>query len=218
MISIQKQFLFIHVPKTGGNSIQSILKEYSEDNIVVLNKHKDGIERFGVQNSKYNTTKHSSLSHYKSVLDTYTYRSLFKFAAIRNPWDRMISYYFSPHSGVTEWSRDTFFDLVDKTPPLREYICEMSFLEKTAIRFGMKNMTNPGKLDKDMDFLLRFEYINDDFEVVCGKLSIPFSPLPKRNASERNHYSKYYDNELKEIVRQKFIEEIEFGNYDFENA
>jgi len=34
MISIKHNFIFIHVPKTAGNSFQNILKNYSEDKIV----------------------------------------------------------------------------------------------------------------------------------------------------------------------------------------
>ena len=68
MISTQKKFLFIHVPKTGGNSIQNILHEYSEDEIVASAKHQDGVERFEVRNSKYNIRKHSTLSHSETPL------------------------------------------------------------------------------------------------------------------------------------------------------
>ena len=132
MISIQKKFLFIHVPKTGGNSIQNILKDYSEDEIVVLAKHQDGVERFEVRNKKYNITKHYSRSHYKSVLDIRTYCTLFKFAVIRNPWDRMISFYFSPHRGAIEWNRNDFLRLVSSVPTLGHYICEKPFLEKVV--------------------------------------------------------------------------------------
>lgn len=115
MISIQSKFLFIHVPKTGGNSIQNILRNCSEDEIVTLYEHQDGIERFGVRNRRYNISKHSSLAHYKSALDASTYRSLFKFAVIRNPWNMMISFfYFLPHRGVIEWDRDGFLDMVGK--------------------------------------------------------------------------------------------------------
>jgi len=101
MLSINKKFLFIHVPKTGGNSIQKILKKYSEDNITI-GEHQDGIERFGVQNREYKTVKHSPLSYYKAVIEPELYKKLFKFATIRNPWDRIISFYFSPHRGVKE--------------------------------------------------------------------------------------------------------------------
>jgi len=218
MISLQKKFLFVHVPKTGGNSIQNILKDYSEDKLTTLAKHQDGIERFGVRNDTYNITKHSTLSHYKSVLDPKTYSTLFKFATIRNPWDRMISCYFSPHRGITDWNRTSFLELVNRKPTLRYYITEYSFFEKVVRKLGIPIKITKKNLDSDIDFLIRFENIDDDFELLCEKLDIPYSSLPKRNKSNRNHYSHYYDEELKEIVRTKFIDEITYGNYDFKSA
>ena len=50
MISLQKRFLFVHIPKTAGNSIQSVLRNYSEDQLVALGKEQDGIVRFGLRN------------------------------------------------------------------------------------------------------------------------------------------------------------------------
>lgn len=218
MISIQKKFLFIHVPKTAGNSIQNILWDYSEDEIVTRAKHQDGVERFDVRNDKYSSSKHSTLSHYKSVLDANTYRSLFKFATVRNPWDLMVSYYFSPHRGITEWDRNDFVSLVNKMSTLREFICEKSFLDQCLTKLSIPRNIGNRQINRDIDFLMRFEQLNDDFRLVCEKLDIPYSPLPKRNKSNHLHYSKYYDDELRDIVYQKFIEEITFANYSFENA
>jgi hypothetical protein len=218
MISIQKRFLFVHVPKTGGNSIQNILSTYSEDAIVSVSEHQDGLERFELRNSRYETSKHSKLSKYKRVLDASLYNSLFKFATIRNPWDRMISLYFSPHRGVTEWNRAEFLELVNKVPTLRRYVCEKSLTQSLLGKFGLPNGKGRRALDADVDVLMRFEHLEEDFRKVCARLEIPFSPLPKRNASIREHYSKYYDEELKLLVQEKFREEIEFGDYRFDDV
>ena len=203
MISLRKQFLFVHVPKTGGNSIQNILKNHSEDEIVTPRPHQDGIERFEVRNSTYKITKHSTLSHYKSVIDAATYRSLFKFAVMRNPWDMMISYYFSPHRAVTEWNRNDFIELMKTVPTLRHYICE-------------DPVSDQEKVDADLDLLMRFERLDDDFRTVCARIGIEYAPLPRRNRSERAHYSQYYDEELIELVARRFSEEVSSGGYAFE--
>ena len=44
IVSLQKRFLFVHIPKTAGNSIQSVLRDYSKDQLVALRKEQDGIE------------------------------------------------------------------------------------------------------------------------------------------------------------------------------
>lgn len=215
MISIQKRFLFIHVPKTAGNSIQSILADYSEDEIVARRKHQDGVEQFAVS-SKYKVRKHSTLSDYQLAMDAEMYRSLFKFAAMRNPWDRMISLYFSAHKGRTEWDRDKFAALVRQTPTLRTYIRRRSLLQKAAAKLGLGKSAKDDTLDRDIDFLMKFESLERDFQAVCERLGIPPAALPRRNRSSREHYSHYYDEQLKQLVADRFAEEIDFGGYTFD--
>src|SRR6266481_9804119 len=108
MISFQKGFLFVHIPKTAGNSIQSVLRDYSEDQLVALRKEQDGIERFGLRNPKYRIKKHSTLSEYHDALGDEQFRNLYKCTCVRNPWDRMVSYYFTPRRDGKDWARKAF--------------------------------------------------------------------------------------------------------------
>lgn len=199
MISTSHRFLFIHVPKTGGNSIQNILRKYSEDKILVTGDQ-DGYDRFGIYSEKYGTLKHESLRRYKRVMEKEVFESLYKFAVVRNPWDMMMSFYFSPNLGERDWNRVEFIEQVNVIPTPSEFICE----------------NQGGNLDSDIDFLMKFENIDLDFQKVCNDIGIPYEPLPVRNASNRKHYSFYYDNELIELVAKKFSKEIEWGAYEFE--
>lgn len=216
MISLQYNFLFIHVPKTGGNSIQSILADYSEDQLTATKEHQDGVERFKIQNKTYNLKKHSKLSRYKKLLDADLYQQLFKFATIRNPWDKMISHYFSPHRGTDKWDREEFVLLVNNAATLQDYVTLPSFRDRLEKHFGLP--ARPRPLDRDIDCLIRFENLNDDFNKACKKIGLPDVPaLPVRNRSTRKHYSRYYDDELRDIVGKKFMNEIEYGDYEFSN-
>lgn len=214
MISLKYNFLFIHVPKTGGNSIQNILADYSEDTLTDDEAHQDGIERFELRNSTYKLKKHSKLTRYRKVLPAKLYQQLFKFATIRNPWDKMISLYFSPHRGTDRWDRDSFIQLVGNAPTLQDFVTLPSFSDRLGGELGLA--ARPRPLDQDIDYLIRFERLNDDFSEVCRKIGLPTAPeLPVRNKGNRKHYGIYYDDELIELVARKFSNEIEFGNYSF---
>lgn len=201
MISFQKRFLFIHVPKTAGNSIQSALRDYSEDELVALRKEQDGVERFGLRNPSYNLKKHSTLAEYRNALGSEQFAELYKFTCVRNPWDRMVSYYFTPTQTPELWDRKKFRATISKAVSVADYL-----------------RLNDGEKDpfRNVNYVIQFETLNKDFEAVCATLGILAASLQHYNRSNREHYSKYYDDELRELVRQRFATEIDRFGYRFE--
>lgn len=207
LLSLSHKFLFVHIPKTGGNSIQNVLRAYSVDQIVRLNPLQDGIERFEIRNPIYGYHKHSTLREYKAILGQTFVGGLFKFACIRNPWERVISFYFSPHRQVTQWNRGDFIRFIEEVPPM---VC---YLEQTK---GLsKDDPVPSRLG--VNLLLRFERLREDFDLACNKVGIPNQPLPHRNRSIRGHYAQYYDSELVDLVARKFADDIECFGYRFDD-
>ncbi|PYJ90824.1 MAG: hypothetical protein DME71_04735 [Verrucomicrobia bacterium] len=201
MISLQKRFLFVHIPKTAGNSIQSALRNYSEDQLVALRKEQDGIERFGLRNPNYNIKKHSTLAEYRDALGNAQFGNLYKFTCVRNPWDRMVSYYFTPTQSPETWDQKKFGKMIFKAVSVADYL-RLDNCEQDPFA--------------NVDYIMRFENLADDFRTVCGTLGISPGTLPRYNRSRREHYSKYYDDELRELVRNRFAAEIERFGYTFE--
>jgi hypothetical protein len=201
MISFQKRFLFVHIPKTAGNSIQSVLRDYSEDELVALRREQDGIERFGLRNPKYKIRKHSTLAEYRAALGETQFGDLYKFACVRNPWDRMVSYYFTPTQNTIGWDRKKFRKIIVKGLPVAAYL---RLDERDNDPF------------ENVNYIMRFENLVDDFRTVCNALGISPTALPQYNRSNREHYSRYYNDELRELVRARFAAEIERFGYTFE--
>jgi hypothetical protein len=201
MISFQKRFLFVHIPKTAGNSIQSVLREYSEDELVVLRSEQDGIERFGLRNPKYKIKKHSTLAEYRDALGETEFGNLYRFTCVRNPWDRMVSYYFTPTQKAEALDRKKFRKIISSALSVADYL-QLDKGEEDP--FG------------NVDYIMRFENLADDFRAVCAALDISPMKLPQYNRSNREHYSKYYDDDLRKLVRVRFAAEIERFGYTFE--
>jgi len=203
MISISHNFLFIHIPKTAGNSIQNILRHFSEDRIVILAPYQDGVERFEVRSAKYRIEKHSRLIDYQNQLEPDLYKRLFKFCVIRNPWDRCISFYFSPHRGNVSWDRQAFISFLNYIPPMLAYLV----IKNESNQFVYSN--------ENVNYVMRFENLDYDFKYVSSLIRIPYTRLPHRNKSNREDYRKYYDKELIEIVRKKYELDIQLFGYEF---
>jgi hypothetical protein len=201
MISFQKRFLFVHIPKTAGNSIQSILRDYSEDELVALRKEQDGVERFGLRNPKYQIKKHSTLAEYRAALGEAEFGSLYKFTCVRNPWDRMVSYYFTPTQTTETWDKKKFRKIISSALSVGDYL-RLEKHEKDPF--------------ENVDYVMRFESLPDDFRKICTVLDVSPVTLPRYNRSNREHYSRYYDDELRELVRKRFAAEIQRFAYVFE--
>jgi hypothetical protein len=205
MISIEKKFIFIHIPKTGGNAIRLALKDHAIDEIVfnekqrAYNEENRDIHRFGIQNPYMDLKKHSVISDIHSKWDTEhlgQWDEYFKFACVRNPWDRLVSLYFSPHKGNVEFDRKKFLDIVKNT------------------KKGMQSVyvTEGGRLATD--YLIRFENLASDFARVCDRLGIE-AELPHVNKSKHLQYREYYDNKTRNLVYKLYRDDIELFGYEF---
>ncbi|MBB2496862.1 sulfotransferase family 2 domain-containing protein [Pseudomonas sp. UL070] len=195
--------MFIHIPKTGGNSIQNIISQYSDDEVVCLSPHQDGVERFEVRSQKYNTHKHSTYEEYRREYGSEMCDGLFKFCCVRNPWERVVSHYFSPHRGQVVWSREAFLQFINspEVKPLAHYLAVDGDELQAAVA--------------KMSCVVRYENIQADFDQVCNLLRLPRTSLPHRNKSNREDYSKYYDSESAAVVMEKLKAEIELFGYTY---
>ncbi|MFZ1622445.1 sulfotransferase family 2 domain-containing protein, partial [Dokdonella sp.] len=135
--------------------------------------------------------------------------SYFKFAFVRNPFDRFISYcaFMSRNNGQFEANPQAFmrFIIRDRPPlqhilfrPQHEMLCDAD-----------------GRLA--MDQLGRVETMQADYDAICARIGIPSLALEQVNASRHRHYGEYYDDELRERVAAMYARDLELLGYRFES-
>ncbi len=67
-----------------------------------------------------------------------------------------------------------------------------------------------------VDFVGRFENLQDDFVYVCQRIGLPHLSLPHVNASHRRpDYRSYYNEYTKHLVEEYFRRDIELFGYSF---
>lgn len=199
LISHSYNFVFIHVPKTGGNSIQWALQDYSEDRLYIRNpRTQDGMNRFAVADGAgLGLEKHSTWNDIEKAYGTL--QGYLRFATIRNPFNKLVSSYFSPHRGEVAYSADGFEEFVRSVRPLEDYVCNSDGVMMT-------------------DMLLRFENIAEDFAAVCHQIGIGQIPIPRLNQRQRQGIPCLYDNKLRLYVEKRHAYEIDIGGYSFDQS
>ncbi len=200
MISSKHNFIFIHIQKTAGNSIQTALRDFSDDQLVfrkstgkVKNESgRDGLDVFnetlGFNDRRH---KHATFQDYFDKLGD-VISEYFVFSSVRNPFDRVISksaFRKGPLSGPLRPDQLLFPD-----PLLRH-------LELNG--------------EVAVENFIRFEQLKTDFQKICRTIGLPELELPHVNASHRTSYRDYYTDETKEIVANRYAEDIEYFGYTF---
>jgi hypothetical protein len=206
MISISHNWLFIHIPRTAGNSVQSVLAPYSEDHFT-QGAFQDGIDRFEVQGF-YTGSKHFRLQDYAEAVPPEIFSNLFKFTVVRNPWARAISWFFIPIRWISagrqpRWSAREFRGDIEHMP-------------------SMARMLNVNGIPGQMDLLLRFETLESDFAALTNRLGIETgTTLPHKNKGySAENWQHYYlkSPDLVDLVAERFAEDIEMFGYDAASA
>lgn len=187
---LEKEIIFIHIPKAAGVSINSsIYKNYG--------------------------CSHAPVGFYIENLGIEVYRSLFTFTFVRHPIDRFISAFeFLKKGGMHSIDRDFSDYFLLKSKDVNEF--SRLFFEEKKIReyihFKRQSdfLTWNGNIE--VDFIGKFENLEEDFSVVCNAHGIQ-NNLQKLNVTQKKE-SIDLEQENIDRLTQYYNSDFENFNYD----
>ena len=217
LISYSHKFIFFHVTKAAGTSVKEALKDYATepDKFKIKRPPK---ERHGQPNKLYELWQ-SSLWHAKAkdVKQEFPqeYNDFYKFAFVRNPWDWQVSYY---HFILKETNHIRHELVKNMSGGFEEYL-EWVIATKNPFPKGATKIQKEIIVEKNgelnIDYLGRYETINEDFNHICRILNLQAS-LPCLNQSQHRDYRWYYSDHTRKLVADNFQEDIESFGYTFD--
>ena len=129
MISHKLKFIFIHIPKTSGNSLSLFLKDLIDNH--VIHRASTMGEKQGIsiicETNKNNDIKHETIKYYENIYGQ-KINDYFKFTIVRNPYDRILSYYFwSKGKDNQVFNRKEFINFVNNNYCFQHTYIDNSF-------------------------------------------------------------------------------------------
>ena len=141
------------------------------------------------------------------------YADYFKFAFVRNPWDRLVS------GWKNKVSRKNVLGLeVDQFEKLQDFECFVDFIAESDLRLNNVHFRSQvGLIDVErLDLVARFERFSEDMRKVMEALEIPVTSIPWRNkSSNRRPYRSYYTERTRDLVAELYRDDIETFGYEF---
>lgn len=229
-VNNEKKLIMIHIPKNAGTSIGIGLgMDYGGGHLTALELKNNGYPHWEGEHS---------IDKLKTVLiDVDDWYSYFKFAIVRNPFDRVVSNYEFIKSKNSFWhmvkpdgSKPVWNESI--CPPkeihpeyemtinksFKEVVKEIS--ERMKESYGWREQW-PFILDENgrnmMDYVCKYEWLEEDLLYLCLTVSLSFHPqkLKKINKTNHKNYKEYYDDETIEIVSNIYKKDLEMFNYEF---
>ncbi|HRY36260.1 MAG TPA: sulfotransferase family 2 domain-containing protein [Candidatus Magasanikbacteria bacterium] len=197
IVSHQHKFIFIHIQKTAGSSISEYLKEHSQ------------CEEIG---------KHWNALAVRKFLGEKIWNEYFKFSFVRNPFDRLVSWYnmiASTKEDINGFFKyvhanaDTFADFIEK--------CDQTVYEDDGIksvRIPQFDYLSDEQGNLLIDFVGKFENLEKDFKFICEKIGLPYEGLNKINSYEHSAYENFYNESL--LAKTEKIVKKDMEKFDYQ--
>jgi hypothetical protein len=196
MINQERKVIFCHVPKNAGQSVVGALTTAGGYRFVPYPM---------VEEDRTTTWTQGECRRILAHVPRQLWDGCFKFAFVRNPWDRLVS-------GWQYTRQRRKHDL-----SFERFVAGLGHIGEPSIRWH--TMPQCAHLLVDgvvaVDFLGRFEALDRDWQEVGRRIGNPAAPLPRRNSTDRRGYREYYDHQTAAAVAEIFARDVELFGYSF---
>jgi len=240
---VKTDVIFFWLPKVAGTSIYGMLEPLGCPKL----KHSHLYNNFN--NEGFVTFGHISVPYLlkKGVISKEYFNKSYKFCFVRNPWDRLVSYYFhlgfekkmtfeefcvTVHEGIKlqKTMVGSLFNLLYRIPWVGKALSKVHKVGPFYLpipQIGPYNSLglSPASPQIDwikgdngkiiVDFIGKFENLEDDLLKVSRILGASINDLPHLNSTSHQSYKTYYTEKTKRIVEQTYAEEIDLFEYTF---
>lgn len=195
----KNKYILIGIPKTGCKSLVYLLKDFQ-------------IEYLPLQ-------CHCGYNYIKKNYNDTDYKYI---VTIRNPWDRMVSYYHYLRQNNGLYSEFYTLSSMVKHISFFEYV-DIIISGDNFFKTELQIMTNNNqwsfitnnKNEVVVDYVFKLENIQNDISEFLKNNGIEDRTILKLNTSKRGHYREYYNDEYIDKVYQFDKELIEKYNYTY---
>jgi glycosyltransferase involved in cell wall biosynthesis len=164
---------------------------------------------------------HTRMEQYQMVFSSKQFNSYFKFAFVRNPWDRLVSAFFYSKAGGMgmgdqEWEHRNPGVLDDFGRFVSEWLTPET--AETKVHFVPQyKFVCSERGTMLLDFVGHFENLAEDYAHVCRELNVD-RPLRHHNKTDvrTRDYRDCYNDETRRIVADIYRRDIELFGYEFD--
>jgi hypothetical protein len=211
LLSYTPSFIFLHVDKVAGSSIQVALARYAEPRKNSRLRRKlvwlGALNQIAHLYRALEFPEHVTADTVRRCLPGEVYATAFKFAFVRNPYDRLVSRYAFLRNSV----RHRDHRRVMRLKGFEEFI----HWEIRRNRVSQHRYVTDAKGRLIVDFVGRYEELHRDFANVCSRLGLA-AELALNNVVGHPDYRTYYTPRTRALVARSCAYDLELFDYDFD--
>lgn len=211
IISQKSKYIYFAVAKTATHSVREALHHHSKDGDweqqALYVDESIGKQTIPIPEIASIGHGHISVTQIKPHIAADQWLESFKFAFVRNPFDRFVSVSFFLNRNNPEFSNNSL-------AWMKSAIRHPRFQQRVLVRPQYLQLTDQ-ESHLAMDYIGRYEALQESLNFVSDALKFPRTALKVKNQSDHGDYRSYYDDQLFGLVSDFYKADIKHFDYKF---
>tara|TARA_R110000868_G_scaffold86449_4_gene242447 strand:+ start:5366 stop:6004 length:639 start_codon:yes stop_codon:yes gene_type:complete len=210
IVSHRHRFIFAAVPKTGTHAVRQALREQMGDEDVeqvglFVNRRFPWADLAAIQHG------HLSLQQVRPYLGEEAFADYFKFAFVRNPFDRFISYCAFMLRGGNDFQ-------LRPQEVMRHFLFRNPQDDHILFQPQASLLVDENGTTLLTDAVGRVEHMQTSFDAICAHIGMASRSLDRVNGTRHDDYRCYYDKALIDGVTARYAQDLDLFGYSFEGV